>query len=139
MKQGMSALSAREAPLPRKTLLPGVIYFDERKQSIQCTVRELSAEGATLSCEGMPAVLTKFVELYIPNWGKLYPAAIKERHANELLVAFVQETSIPDTSSSDSDTNLHQRVQLLEIEMRKLRNLLNELKVKQVRGYDQGI
>jgi len=139
MKQGTSAVSAREAPLPRKTLLPGVIYFDERKRTIQCTIRELSAEGAMLSCESAHAFIPKFVELYISNWGKVYPAAIKERHANELFVTFIQDAPAPGTSSSDCDTSLLQRVQLLEAEMNKLRQMLNDLKVKQVREHNHGI
>ena len=139
MKQGISALSAREAPLPRKTLLPGIIYFDERKRTVQCTIRELSVEGATLSCESAHAFIPKFVELYIPNWGKVYPAAIKERHANELFVTFIQDAPASGTSSSDCDTSLLQRVQLLEVEMSKLKQMLNDLKIKHVREYDQGI
>jgi hypothetical protein len=122
-------LEACEAVIPRKTLLPAVIYFDQRKQSVNCIIRELSAQSATLICESAGAVPTNIFELYIPNRDKFYFAAVRERNANQLRVAFIETNSISDASLQDGEkTEVLQRLDRLEAEVRKLRNVVNELK-----------
>lgn len=122
-------MEAREALTPRKTLLPAVIYFDQRKQSVNCIIRELSARGATLTCESARAVPTNIFELYIPNRDRFYPAAVRERNANQLRVGFIQTDSARDASLPGGGTaGILERLARLEADVRKLRQIVNDLK-----------
>lgn len=124
-------METQEALNPRRTLLPGVIYFNHRKQSVNCIIRELSAQGATLVCTDTRVVPTNVFELYMPNRKEFYSVEVQERKADELHVAFIQEPSMANASSSEGwMREIVRRLDLLETEQKKLRQMANELRNK---------
>jgi hypothetical protein len=123
--------SAPEHPrtlTPRKTFLAGIIYFDQRKRTVQCVVRELSSDAATLVCQDARSVPANTIELYIPNHNKYYAAEVKERGANDLRVALSEDQTSVTTDDEPSD--LARRFYLLESEVKHLRKIVEELKSK---------
>ena len=123
--------------MPRKTFLAGVIYFDRRKQTVNCIVRELSAENATLVCQDTSAIPTNFIELYIPSQHEFLPAEIKERTGSEVRIAFKQ---IQNTESSEGEiSEVFRRLRHLEVEVGHLRRIVDELKDTRARVEDLAI
>lgn len=108
----------RKAPR-QKSLLQGRVYFNNRRSSIDCIVRDISATGAKLtfsSAVETPAV----VELYIPNKDETRPARIVWRRGEDVGLTFI--------SASESDLDLSARVERLEEEIKELRGALAELR-----------
>lgn len=123
--------------IPRKTFLAGVIYFDQRKQTVNCIVRELSAKSATLACQDATAIPTNIVELYIPNQNEFLLAEIKERAGTEVRVVFKQIHDTAPTESAPSE--VFRRLRLLEAEVGQLRRIVDELRETKTRFGDMAI
>ena len=130
-------LEASEALTPRKTFLAGVIYFDQRKQTIKCIIRELSAESASLVCQDAAAIPVKTIELYIPSQNEFFPAEVKERTDRELRIVFKQ--SHPSAPPEAGTAEIFRRLHLLETEVGQLRRIVDELKNARARLADLGI
>ena len=130
-------LEACEALTPRKTFLAGIIYFDQRKQTVKCIIRELSAESASLVCQDATAIPAKTIELYIPSQNEFFPAEVKERTGSELRIVFKQ---IHDSAPPEGGTTeIFRRLHLLETEVGQLRRIVDELKDARARLADLGI
>ena len=110
--------------MPRRTFLAGVVYFDQRKQTVNCIIRELSAENATLVCQDASAIPTNVIELYIPSQNEFLPAEIKERTDSELRIAFRQSTE----PSEGRTAEVFRRLRHLEAEVGQLRRIVDELR-----------
>lgn len=133
-------MEARESQITRKTLLPAVVYFDQRKQSINCIIRELSAQGATLICDSASAVPINIFELYIPSRGEYFPAAVKERRGSQLHVSFVQADPVHNSAAPEGEKpDVSRRLQLLETEVAKLRRIVDDLRDRSLREEYTGI
>ena len=50
----------------QRTFLKGTLYYDSRRASIECVIRDLSDSGARLAFEH-PVTVPDIVELYIPS------------------------------------------------------------------------
>jgi hypothetical protein len=76
-------LLAEKAPLTEEpkvairygAFLKGVLYFDDRRASIECVVRDMSASGARLTLEH-PTTVPDNVELLKTNFGYWHLADI---------------------------------------------------------------
>ena len=120
----------------QKSLLQGRIYFNNRRSSIDCLIRDISATGAKLrfsSAVETPA----FVELHIPNKDETHPARVAWRRGEEMGVEFVAPRALDSQfASRDSDSDLSRRVQKLEEEISAIGAALVELRaeLKRLRG-----
>jgi hypothetical protein len=125
-------LDARETLAQRKTLLAGVIYFNDRKQTVNCIVRELSAKHAVLICQAN-SIPTNIIELSIPSRNELYPAAIQNRKVDELYVTLTGASSDRNPSLSEGETSeILRRLSVLETQVRKLQNVIENIKAGKV-------
>ena len=52
--------------IQQRTFLKGTLYYDNRRASIECVVRDMSDSGARLTFEH-PATIPDNVELFIPQ------------------------------------------------------------------------
>jgi hypothetical protein len=130
-------LETQQDLIPRKTFLAGVIYFDQRKQTVNCIVRELSAKSSTLVCQDATAIPTNIIELYIPSQNEFLPAEIKERAGTELRIAF---RPIHDTAPTEGGSpEIFRRLRLLEAEVGQLRRIVDELRDARARQGDLAI
>ena len=111
----------------QKTFLKGTIYYDNRRASIECVIRDISDSGARLTFEH-PVVVPDNVELFIPQKQQTLRARVQRRGPNEIGIAFEVERSVEPRRASDIE--LQKRVETLETEIAALKRLVSKLKAK---------
>lgn len=111
----------------QRTFLKGMLYFDNRRASIECVVRDMSDSGARLTFDH-PANVPDNVELFVPNKQQTLRARVQRRGPNEVGIAFEIDRSVEPRRASDAE--LQQRVETLEAEIAALKRLVAKLKDK---------
>jgi hypothetical protein len=111
----------------QRTFLKSTLYYDNRRGSIECVVRDMSTSGARLTFDH-PANVPDNVELFIPNKNQTLRARVQRRGPNEVGIAFEIERSLEPRRASDAE--LQQRVETLETEIAMLKRLVSKLKDK---------
>jgi hypothetical protein len=111
----------------QRTFLKGTLYYDNRRASIECVVRDISDSGARLTFEH-PITVPDNVELFIPQKQQTLRARVQRRGANEIGIAF--EINRSDEPRRAADGELQQRVETLETEIAALKRLVAKLKAK---------
>jgi hypothetical protein len=115
-----------------KSFLQGRVYFNNRRSSLDCLVRDFSDYGARLKVSESVA-MPEVVELHIPNKDEAYRARVQWRAGDEVGVAFDPPDESPSIVPSGPD--LLARVHKIETEMaalqRKVNELQNELRKRQ--------
>jgi len=131
----LNSRQARKAPMAeepqaairQRTFLKGTLYYDNRRASIECLVRDISDSGARLTFEH-PVIVPDNVELFIPQKQQTLRARVQRRGPNEIGIAFEVERS--DEPRRASDVELQKRVETLEVEIAALKRLVSKLKAK---------
>jgi PilZ domain len=122
-------MAERRTASRQKSFLQGRIYFNNRRSSVDCLIRDYSDTGARLRFSEA-ANVPDAIELYIPNKDEFHRARIEWRSGNEMGVSFgdeVRSTSItPEATQGDLST----RVQRLEAEVATLRRIVNDLRAE---------
>jgi hypothetical protein len=111
----------------QRTFLRGTLYYDNRRVSIECIVRDMSESGARVTFD-YPVTVPDSVELFIPNKQQTLPARVRRRAPNEIGVAFEVARSLEPRRAADAD--LRERVETLEAEIVALKRLVAKLKAK---------
>jgi hypothetical protein len=111
----------------QRTFLKGTLYYDNRRASIECVVRDMSDSGARLTFEH-PVTVPDNVELFIPHKQQALRARVQRRGPSEIGLAFEIDRAIEPRRTSDVE--LQQRVETLEAEIAVLKRLVAKLKVK---------
>jgi hypothetical protein len=119
--------SLRQPAARTRTFLKGVIYYNNRGTSIDCTIRDLSDTGAKIEFASLVTV-PDVIELYIPQKMRTYPARVMRRESYEIGVLFEDQRSGEPRRGSDSA--LAERVEKLELELIAVNRLLKQLKAK---------
>src|SRR6187455_2601734 len=114
----------------QKSFLRGMIYFNNRRNVVDCLIRDISTYGARLIFSD--AVTTPDVlELYIPQKEQTLRIHVIWRHGQEVGVAFAQAAQIEpatETGEPASGAGLAERVARLEIEIVGLKRILKKMK-----------
>jgi hypothetical protein len=71
----------------QKSFLQGRIFFNNRRTSLDCLIRDFSDLGARLKFSGAVAT-PEYVELHIPNKDETYRARVQWRTGDEIGVSF---------------------------------------------------
>jgi hypothetical protein len=116
-----------KAAIRQRTFLKGTVYYDNRRASIECVIRDISDSGARLTFDH-PANIPDNVELFIPNKQQTLRARVQRRGPNEIGIAFEVERSAEPRRVSDAE--LQRRVETLEAEIAALKRLVAKLKAK---------
>jgi hypothetical protein len=116
-----------KAAIRQRTFLKGTLYYDNRRASIECVIRDMSDSRARLTFEH-PVTVPDHVELFIPHKQQTLRARVERRGANDIGIAFEVECSAEPRRASD--TELQQRVETLEGEITALKRLVAKLKAK---------
>ena len=111
----------------QRTFLKGTLYYDNRRASIECVVRDISDSGARLTFEH-PVTVPDNVELFILQKQQTLRARVQRRGANEIGIAF--EINRSEEPRRAADAELQQRVETLETEIVALKRLVAKLKAK---------
>ena len=119
----------RRVSLRQKSFLQGRIYFNNRRSSIDCLVRDYSETGARLKLSEAITV-PEAMELYIPNREEMHRARVEWRSGNEMGVSFGDEMRAPSIAPDAAQNDLTVRVQKLETEVAALRRIVNDLRIQ---------
>lgn len=121
-------MSDTGVPAPRlRTFLKGVVYYDNRHVSIECTVRDLSDTGARITFAA-PVTVPDVVELFIPQKQRTFLAQIERRERCEIGVSFRDQRS--GAQRREIDATLTERVGALEHEVAALKRMVKLLRDK---------
>lgn len=110
-----------------KTFWRGQVYFNNRHNSVDCVVRDISDGGARLMVSGA-AMLPDTIELYIPQKDRGHVADIKWRKGDELGLQFHDAIEVAEQEKAVL-ADLIRRVKKLESEMAAFRRLSGEMKL----------
>jgi PilZ domain len=125
----------RRANSRHKSFLQGRVYFNSRRSSVDCLVREISDNGARLKFS--TAVVTPdVIELHIPSKDETFRAKLIWRVGDEVGVSFGPEEAGTQSGQGAAPPDLMGRVQTLENEMIALRRMFGELRseVRRLKG-----
>ncbi len=111
----------------QRTFLRGTLFYDNRRVSIDCIVRDMSESGARITFD-YPVTVPDNVELFIPNKQQTLPARVRRRAPNEIGISFEVARSLEPRRAADAD--LRERVDTLEAEIVALKRLVTKLKAK---------
>jgi hypothetical protein len=116
----------------QKSFLRGYVYFNNRRTSVECHIRDLSKEGARILIS-TSVNIPDTVELYIPQRDQTVRAYVRWRRSEEIGLSFSEADANSDAAPSGE---LTQRVTQLESEIGSLRELLRRSKSKSGNGHD---
>lgn len=120
-------MAERRSSLRKRAFLKGVICFNKRSSTMECTVRDISDGGARLVVSSAVTVPEAF-ELFIPSKNEYIEARQRWRRGDDLGIEFVREkaSSGPDSGIAAGDMasrvlRLEKQVDALERNLAKLR------------------
>ena len=108
----MMMVEARRSERVR-SLLRARILFNNGASTIDCTIKNISAQGAKIEIVHSLSVPSEF-DLEVPQRGRTYRAKMMWRAANSIGVEFIEQGATSE--------NAQAMIQRLETENRKLRN-----------------
>ena len=122
-------MNERRKKARNKSFLQGRLYYNHRRSSVDCLVRDLTENGARLKFSSAVAI-PDIVELHIPNKDEMFRAHVTWRLGDEVGVSFggIEAAQSEDAVATTAD--LAGRVQTLETELIALRRLLAELRAE---------
>lgn len=118
-----------------RTFLQGRVFYNGRRQSADCIIRELTDEGARLSFTD-PVALPHAFELHIPNRDQTIRVETIWNHGTDVGVSYVRAeehvaaTVAPTIQAPTHEQTLAERVEKLEKELGALRRRLSEVEMK---------
>jgi hypothetical protein len=130
-------MTERRSVSRQKSFLQGRIFFNNRRTSIDCVIRDFSEHGARLKFSSMIA-MPDVVELYIPNKDESYRAKIHWRNADEIGVGFDFDEKSPPLAPGAPSADWSARIHKLEHDLASLQRKFNELQamLRQMQGAD---
>jgi hypothetical protein len=118
-----------QVALRQRTFLKGTLYYDNRRASIECTIRDMSDSGARLTFEH-PVTVPDTVEVFIRHKQQTLQACVRRRAPEEIGIEFAAGNSTVADGGSDAD--LQQRIEMLEAELSALKRLVAKLRAKEM-------
>jgi hypothetical protein len=127
-------MNERRISTRKKSFLKGTVYFNNRRSSLDCLIRDFSETGARLEFAAA-ATLPDVVELHIPTRDETLRAHIRWRRDTEIGVSFQDELTDRVAPASG---DLGKRVEALEHEVAKLQREFREFRadLRHKRGED---
>jgi hypothetical protein len=127
----------RRAVSRQKSFLQGRIFFNNRRTSYDCLIRDFSELGAKLKFSSTIAT-PDMVKLFIPAKEESYRARVVWRNADEVGVSFDRADKSPPLAPGTPAADWSARIQKLEHDVATLTRKFNELRMamRQVQGAD---
>ena len=111
----------------QKSFLQGRVYFNNRRSSVDCLVRDYSEHGARLKFSES-TTLPDAMELFIPNREEMHRARVIWRSGNEMGVSLGEDIQSSSPTPDAARGDLPMRLQRLEGEVAMLKRIVNELR-----------
>lgn len=112
----------RRAPRQR-AFLQGRVYYNNRRASVDCLVRDISECGARLQFSSA-VTLPEAIELFIPNKDHVCRARIAWRQEDQVGVEMLEHGQ---AQASESPDPVEQRLSKLEAEVAAMRRVLQDM------------
>ena len=130
-------MKERRSASRQKSFLQGRIFFNDRRTSVDCLVRDFCQHGARLKFPSMTTT-PDVVELYIPAKDESYRAKVEWRNGNEIGVGFAFDVSSPPLAPGAAPADWSARIHKLERDLGVLQRKFNELQMvlRQIQGAD---
>jgi hypothetical protein len=129
------SVSERRTSARQKSFLRGCIYFNNRRSSLDCLIRDISSTGARLIFSDAVTV-PDIVDIFIPQKEQTLRAHVQWRHGDEVGVAFGNTAQASESHQGADVAELAERVLKLETEIAAMRKLLKRLKAEVDGGVD---
>jgi hypothetical protein len=129
-------MTERRSSSRKRAFLQGRVYFDNRRTSIDCLVRDISDAGAKLKFAHAP-ITPEVFDLHVPNKDESFRARVQWRSRDEVGVTFDGAEDAPLVPAA-APADLAARVQKLERTVSSLQRKFNELQsvIRQIQGTD---
>jgi hypothetical protein len=108
----------------QKSFLRGCIYFNNRRSSVDCLIRDISEGGARLIFPNAVAI-PDTVDIYVPQKDQMLHARVQWRLADEIGVAFIPDPHAAEGGGPNGDHG--ERIHKLETEIAALRRTVKKL------------
>ena len=130
----VAAMTERRTAARKRSFLQGRVFFNNRRTSVDCLIRDFCEHGARLKFSGMTAT-PDVVELHIPNRDESYRARVQWRNADEMGVVFEGEDGAPPLAPA-APADWSARIHKLEHDLGVLQRKFNELQsaMRQIQG-----
>lgn len=115
-----------------RTFLQGRVFYNNRRQSADCIIRELTEEGARLTFTD-PVGLPHVFELHIPNRDQMLRVETIWNHGIEVGVRFDKQPGHADPVQAQdpaAEHTLTERIEKLEKEVASLKRRIFEYEQK---------
>lgn len=118
-----------------RTFLQGRVFYNNRRQSADCIIRELTEEGARLSFTD-PVALPHAFELHIPNRDQTLRVETVWNHGTDVGVSFARQEMhaapalAPAAHAAPHEQTMLERIEKLEKELAALRRRISEIEMK---------
>ena len=127
MTEDMEPAEPPKPALRTRTFLKGIVYYDNRRASIDCTIRDLSDTGARIVFSTL-VVVPDNIELHVPQKQMTLSAQVRRRDEYEVGVSFEDQRS--NEPRRIIDREIAERVTKLENELVAMKRLLKKLMSK---------
>jgi hypothetical protein len=125
-------MAERRRSQRQKSFMRGCVYFNKRRNAIDCLIRDFSDAGARIIFSDTVSI-PDIVDLYIPQKEQTVRAHVQWRHGDEVGLAF------PDAigaAGGTTDVELAARVAELESQINALRREFKHLRHEIEAGED---
>jgi hypothetical protein len=119
-------MTDRRSASRQKAFLQGRIFFNNRRTSIDCLIRDISERGARLKFSSAVAT-PDVVDLYVPTRGETHRARIEWRVGEEVGVSFGAGEAAPPLAPAAASVDWAARVHKLEHDVAVLLRKVNVL------------
>jgi hypothetical protein len=119
-------MNERRNSARKRSFLQGRVYYNQRRSSVDCLVRDISEHGAKLVFSDAVS-LPDAVDLYLPAKDEIRPIRIQWRRGEEMGVDFT-EAPVPEAELSMGD--LLGRLIKLEGDHAALKRVVNEMRTE---------
>jgi hypothetical protein len=130
----------RRLSVRQKSFLQGRVYFNNRRSSFTCLVRDISETGAKLQ---FPSAITtpEVMELHIPSRNESRRVRVEWHNGKEIGVSFNYEENAPPLVPGAVPMDWPARVEKLEHEVAALQRKISEMQsaLRQFQGADNPI
>ena len=117
-------MAERRHSARQKSFLRGCVYFNKRRNAIDCLIRDISDAGARIIFSDTVSI-PDAVDLHIPQKEQTVRAHVQWRHGDEVGLAFPDAIRAADGTA---DGELAARVAELESQVNALRRELKHLR-----------
>jgi hypothetical protein len=112
----------------QKSFLQGRVYYNNRRSTADCLVRDISDSGARLVFSG-PVALPEVMEIYLSNKQEVRRAKIQWQRGSEIGVDFGFDDPV-DLAAMAASTDLFGRLLKLEGECASLKRVVTDMRAE---------